>query len=124
MNDEKVYLLVFDRLGNFIEKKSYWCFQSLKEKLYNKLQYLAYVEADVKFINGFEYFKYTNINFYILKNFDTFIELIRCAKIKVSFLISGSLIDNMYINSHGTSFSIKKENFNLLFDRIDLPSHQ
>lgn len=120
--EERVYLLVFNRLGNFVEKNSYWCFHSLREKLYNKLQYLAYVEADVKYVNGIEYFKYTNINFYILKDFDTFIELIRCGKIKVSFLISGLLEDNMYVNSHGTSFSIKKENLNLLFKTIELTS--
>ena len=117
--EQRVYLLVFDRLGLFIEKKSYWTFQTLKEKLYNKLQYLAYVEAESKYINGIEYFKYDNISFYALRDFDSFIELIKCAKIKVSFLISGILGDDDSINSHGTSFSIKKENIDLLFKPVE-----
>lgn len=116
---QRVYLLVFDRLGLFIEKKSYWTFQTLKEKLYNKLQYLAYVEAESKYINGIEYFKYDKISFYALRDFDSFIELIKCAKIKVSFLISGILGDDDSINSYGTSFSIKKENINLLFKPVE-----
>lgn len=117
-NEQRVYLLVFDRLGIFIEKKSYWTFQTLKEKLYSKLQFLAYVEAEAKYINGIEYFKYNKISFYTLRDFDSFIELIKSAKIKVSFLISGILGDDDSINSHGTSFSIKKENINLLFKPV------
>lgn len=116
--EQKIYLLVFDRLGFLVEKKAYWTFETLKEKLYKKMKYLAYIEADSKYINGFEYFKYNNINFYVLKDFDTFIDLIKNAKIKVSFLVSGLLGNDETINSHGTSFSIKKENLHLLFNPI------
>ena len=117
--DQRVYLLVFDRLGIFVEKKSYWTFDTLKDKLFSKLRYLAYVEAESKYINGIEYFKYNKIIFYILKDFDVFINLIKIGKIKVSFLVSG-LVGDDDINSHGTSFSIKKENLNLLFDSVEL----
>ena len=117
--NERVYLLVFDRIGIFVEMKSYWTFRTLKEKLYNKLKYLAYIEADSKFIDGVEYFRYDKIKFYSLKNFNTFIELIRIGKIRVSFLISGLLGDEENLNTHGTGFSIKKENLDLLFDVIE-----
>ena len=116
---QKIYLLVFDRLGIFVEKKSYWTFDTLKEKLYKKLRYLAYIEAESKYVNGIEYFKYTNIYFYVLKKFETFIELIKTSKIRVSFLISGVLGDDDNLNSHGTSFSIKKDNLNLLFNLVE-----
>lgn len=117
-NEERIYLLVFDRLGYLVEKKAYWTFETLKEKLFNKLKYLAYIEADVKYINRIEHFKYNKIQFYTLKDFDTFIQLINTAKIKVSFLISGAIYDDENINSHGTSFSIKPENLSLLFNPI------
>ncbi len=117
--EQRIYLLVFDRLGLFVEKKAYWTFEAIKNKLYSKLCYLAFVEADSKFINGIEYFRYNKINFYKLKNFETFIDLVKKAKIKVSFLISGVFGDDDCINSHGTSFSIKSENITLLFEPVE-----
>lgn len=117
--NRRIYLLVFSRYGIFIEKKSYWTFETLKEKLYSKLRYLAYVEADYKYQNGHEYFKYSKITFYTLKDFDCFIRLIKSSKIKVSFFISGKNENSGCINSHGASFSIKPENLNLLFTPID-----
>ena len=119
-DSQRIYLVVFDRLGNFIEKESYWSFDTIKQKLYTKLKYLAFIEAESKFINGYEYFKYNKINFYALKDFETFIHLIKISKIRISFLVSGSLEENESINSHGTSFSIKKENLNLLFNPVEL----
>ncbi len=116
---QRIYLLVFDRMGLFVEKKAYWTFETIKNKLYSKLRYLAFVEADSKFINGIEYFRYNKISFYKLKNFETFIDLAKKAKIKVSFLISGVFGDDDNINSHGTSFSIKSENINLLFEPVE-----
>lgn len=118
-DEEKVFLLVFDRLGNLIEKKSYWSFDVIREKLYKKMQYLAYVEASCKYINGCEYFKYTNICFYKLNGFNTFISLLKSGKIRISFLVSDpSDSENCSIVAHGTSFSIKPDNLNLLYTPI------
>lgn len=117
--EEKIYLLVFDRMGILVEKKSYWTFQTIKEKLYNKLQYLAYIEADSKFVNGVEFFHYNKISFYSLRDFDSFINLVKHAKIKISFLISGIIGDDESLSCHGASFSIKSDNLNLLFDPIE-----
>lgn len=117
--DRKIYLLVFDRLGYFIEKKSYWDFDVIEAKLCNKIKNLAFVEADSKFINGCEYFRYNKISFYTLKSFDTFIQLIKHSKIRVSFLVSGQSNDKESINSHGACFSIKKDNLHLLFRPVE-----
>lgn len=117
--NNKVLLLVFDRLGNFIENNSYWSFDVLKEKLYKKMQYLAYIEADSKYINGCEYFKYTKICFFKLRDFDTFIILLKKGKIRVNFKVSAPTDTSQVINSHGTSFCIKSEDLNLLYDFIN-----
>lgn len=118
--ERRVYLLVFDRLGCFLEKKSYWLFDVLRDKLYTKMQYLAYVEASNKFINGHEFFKYEEIRFYKLRSFDAFVKLLKIGKIKVSFLVSGGDNDSdNSINSHGTSFSIKLDNLDLLYEPIN-----
>ena len=119
-DSEKVYLMVFDRLGNFIEKKSFWKFSTLRDKLYSKMRYLAYIEAYSKFFEGVEFFKYNYIKFYKLKGFDTFIDLLFRGKIRVTFKVgvytSGPRCGE--INSHGTSFSIKSCDLGLLYEPI------
>ena len=119
-DNKKVFLVVFDRLGNFIEKKSFWEFSTLRDKLYSKMEYLAYIEAYNKFSSGIEYFKYNDIKFYKLRDFNTFIDLLNRDKIRVTFKVgvytSGPRSGE--INSHGTSFSIKSSELELLYEPI------
>lgn len=115
----RVYLLIFDRLGNFIEKESYWDFDTLRDKIYSKMKVLAYIEADSMYKNGVEYFKYKTITFYRIKGFDTFIDLLRKGKICVNFKVSGYSDEQLgLIDSHGVSFCIKSSNLNLLYEHI------
>ena len=117
---EKVFLVVFDRIGNFIEKKSFWSFSVLRDKLYNKMHYLAYIEASSNFVDSIEYFKYDSIRFYSLKGFDEFIDLLSRGKIRVTFKVgvysSGDRCGEIY--SHGTSFGIKSCDLPLLYDSV------
>lgn len=115
----RVYLLVFDRIGLFIEKESFWEFDVLREKLYNKMKVLAYIEAEKKYVNGYEYFRYDSISFFSLKGFDTFISLLDKGVIGVFFKVDGYIDDNLdLISSHGVSFCIKPKNLGLLYDLI------
>lgn len=119
---EKIFLVVFDRIGNFVEKKSFWEFSVLREKLYNKMNYLAYIEAYSKFSGDVEYFRYNDLKFYKLKDFDTFIDLLSRGKIRVTFKV-GVYTEGPRcgeINSHGTSFSIKSSDLSLLYDCVAL----
>ena len=118
----KVFLRVFDRLGYFIEESSYWSFDVLREKLYSKMSYLAVVQADSKFCGKAEYFKYTNIRFYKIKSFDSFIKLLENGKIRVTFTVSGYSNPEMAnkIKNHGTSFNISFDDISLLYDCIDI----
>lgn len=116
---EKIYLLVFDKKHNFIEKKSFWNFNIIKEKLIRKLSYLCYVKAHTKIINGEEYFKYYKFNIYKLKNFETFINLLEHGIVRITFKLSVFLNENKYgkIHNHGTDFNISEENLNKLYDK-------
>jgi hypothetical protein len=119
-NQRKVFLIVFDRLGNFIDDSSFWTFDSLENKLYNKIRYLAFVEVMSKFCYNKEYFKYDRIKFYVLKDFGSFIRLLKEGKVRITFKISelsSSKIKGL-INSHGTSFDISCDNIELLYDNI------
>ena len=118
--EEKIFLLITDKNMNFIEKKSYWTFKILEEKLNRKLQYLALVKAWPNTINGEDYYKYYDIDFYKLKSFNEFIKLIAEGVIRVTFKIgvfkkgerAGELHDR------GTGFEIQEIDMLRLFDKI------
>ena len=116
--NQKLFLLIFDKQGILIEDDVFWYFDTLKEKLCRKFSILAYINADTKNVNNIEYFKYTKITFYLLKDFDTFIYLMEKNIIRVEFKIgvylSGKKKGQLY--DHGTSFQIKEENLHRLFN--------
>ena len=117
-----------DFIARKIENQKYfkidtsWSFKMLEDKLNLKLKYLARIIADVKIIDGIEYFNYQKITFYKLKDFNTFINLIENGYIEVNFNIgvfkSGPRIGK--IHDRGVGFSINERNINLLFDKIEL----
>lgn len=120
--EQKVFLLVTDKNMNFIEKKSYWTFEVLKEKLERKLQYMALVKAWPNTINGEEYYKYYDIDFYILKSFEDFLKLIEEGTVRVTFKIGifkkGRRAGE--IHDRGTSFEIQEIDMLKLFDKIEV----
>lgn len=121
MSEEKIYLLIFDCIGNLIEKRCYWSFKDIIERLNSKIKIIAFIEAKKKTVNGIEYFKYISITFYKFKGFKEFINLINNGLIRVTFKISlfkkGSRFGELH--DHGTGFDIRKKDFSKLFDEIE-----
>lgn len=120
--EQKVFLLITDKNMNFIEKKSYWTFEVLKEKLERKLQYMALVKTWPNTINDEEYYKYYDIDFYKLKSFKEFLKLIEDGTIRVTFKIGifkkGRRAGE--IHDRGTSFEIQEIDMLKLFDKIEV----
>lgn len=118
---EKIYLYVCDRKGIVIEHKVYWTFCYLQERLLAKLKYLALINAWPKEINGWNYFHYYKIDFYKLKNFNKFLELLEIGIIKVTFKVNIYLDEANYgkTYNHGCGFSIKEKDLLKLFDKLD-----
>ncbi|MBE6160350.1 MAG: MvaI/BcnI restriction endonuclease family protein [Lactobacillales bacterium] len=118
--DKKIFLHIYDTKNNLLEKDVYWDFQTLEEKLYRKLEYLAYIHAIKKYSKDGIYFKYTKIKFYKLKTFNEFINLLDQGKIRVTFKVSvykkGKKKGKTY--DHGTGFDIKEEDLLQLYDEI------
>lgn len=116
-DDKKIYLCIYNRNGILIERKVFWSFEYLKEKLNSKLKRLAIVNAWTNEIDGWNYFNYYKINFYVLKGFDIFINLIEkgeiVLKIKIDIYTDEFNYGKMY--DHGCSFSIAKEDIKKLF---------
>ena len=116
--EEKVFLCVFDKSINLLERRVYWSFFTLKNKLYCKLRYLMLIDAWTNNIDGKIHYKYYKAMFYKLKDIDTFIDLIDKGFIAVTFKISvyrGSYRYGLPHN-HGLTFGISKEHLPLLYD--------
>jgi len=116
---EKIYLCICNRQGVLLERKIYWTFDYIKEKLLTKLKYLAIVNAWPNKINGWNYFKYYNIEFYKLKSFDKFLQLLENDIIKITFKIDIYLDKNNYgkTYNHGCGFAIQEKDIIKLFDK-------
>lgn len=123
-NERKVYLMILNRYNELIEKKVYWSFDYLEERLTNKVNLLAVVNAWPNKINGWNYFKYYKMNIYKLKDFESFIKLLERGLIKVTIKIGIHLDKNRYGKTydHGCGFAIEEPNLQELFygSNIDL----
>lgn len=118
----RIILRVINLNMELLEEYVYWDFDELEYRLNNKLKYLAVVNASKKYTNGNAYYHYKRIDFYQLKDFDTFISLIELGIICVTFHI-GVVKTGLHageIHDRGTSFEIKESNITELFNRIPL----
>lgn len=117
---EKVYLCVYDRYGNLLERKVYWTYKYLENKLLNKLSYLAIVNVWTNEKDGWNYFKYYKISFFKLKGFNIFLKLLEDGIIKIGLKIDIYLDENNYGKTydHGCSFAIREKDIIKLFNKI------
>ena len=106
--EKKVYLCIYDRNDKLIERKLYWSFSYLEEKLRIKLQYLSIVNAWTNTIDNWNYFKYYKIDFYKIKSFNKFLNLLEDGTIKIVFKVGIHLDEKRYGKTydHGCGFAI------------------
>lgn len=118
--EEKIRLEIYDRNDNLIENEISWTFSTLREKINRKLQLLALVTADKKIQNDKHYYRYTQIDFFQLKDFETFLDLIEKGKIIVTFSIGVFRTGEKrgQIHNHGTAFRISEKNLELLYTKL------
>jgi len=118
---QKIYLCIYDKDDNLIEREVYWSFIYLESKIMLKLQRLAIVNAWPKKIEGWNYFKYHKITFYKIKDFETFIHLIEIGIIRITFKVDIHLDEKKYGQTydHGCGFSIRETDITMLYDIYD-----
>lgn len=117
-----VSLIILDRNLNIIDTYTHWTFSLLKEKLERKLKYLCLVHADTFYSNSQLYIKYKNDNYYKLKSFSQFINLLENGKIIITFRIGIFNTEKKQgqIHDHGTTFSIEECYIEELFEKINV----
>lgn len=119
-DNKTISLLIYNKQHELIDWESYWTFDTLKERLYNKCLLTVLVKAERKYKNGKEYFRYTDIKIYRLKNFAAFVNLLEKGDIRISFRLGvyrqGKRKGKTH--DHGTAFEIAEKNLTKLFDQI------
>ena len=120
--NEKVYLCICDCEGKMLERRVYWSYKYLENKLLTKLSYLAIVNVWPNKKEGWNYFKYYKIEFYKLKGFSEFLKLLENGIIKITLKIDIYLDKNNYGKTydHGCGFAIQEKDIIKLFDKIEL----
>lgn len=121
-NDKNIILNIYDQKCNLIDSDSKWSFELLQEKLERKLKYLAFIKVEKKFSHNELYFKYSAIEFYKLKDFETFMSLIKKGIIRIVFRIGIYKNEKKFgqIYDHGSAFCIKVENLEMLFQKVNI----
>ena len=121
-NKEKIYIDAINNHGKNLNIDVSWSFKLLKERLYLKLKELVVIKAESKIINKEEYYKYKTIDYYMLKDFNTFLKLIENGTIIIGIKI-GIKKDKEHLGqmkSRGTYFSIQENNIEKLYKKIPL----
>ena len=116
----KIFLIAHTRDFDIIVNQTSWSFEMLEEKLVRKLKYLCTVNMDKNFWQNQLYIRYKNDNYYKLRGFNYFIDLIECGKISVTFRIGVFKRGKRkgQIHDHGTQFNINEDDLELLFEKI------
>lgn len=119
---EKLYIEAIKDNRRMLKVDVSWSFKLLKDRLYLKLKELVVVKAESKIINDEEYYKYKKIDYYVLKDFNTFLKLIEDGTITIGIKI-GIKKDKEHLGqmkSRGTYFSIYESNIEKLYKKIPL----
>lgn len=115
---ERIYLHIMDKNYMTIEKKLYWTFKTIEEKLKKKFYYVMFLNVWTKEENDINYYKFYDMNLYKLKPIDEIIKLIQDGIINI--IIDLDIInDNGFINTidRGNYFEIEAIDFIKLFEK-------
>ncbi len=117
---EKIEVIAYNMFGWKMDINVSWSFELLEKSLITKLQNLAIVKSCYRRIKKEDYFFYTGISFYKLKDFETFLELIEKGIIPITFKIGLHKDPEKFGITHdrGTDFAIMEDDIPLLFNKI------
>ena len=116
--EQKIYINIYDKNKKLLDNP-YIEFDTLKNHLLIKLSNLAVIYASKIEINGCNHFRYYAINFFKIKGFETFIDLITKGIITLNLECRVSLSkDYGKQKNKGIEFKIQKDKIDMLFERI------
>lgn len=119
--EKELVLYIYDNNDNLIEKEISWSFDLLENRIMNKLLHMAIIYADSYCNNNTNYYYYYKAEYYCLKDFATFLELIEKGIIYIKINIGVYYSEKRYgqTYNHGIGFCINKENLHNLFFKYE-----
>ena len=114
---KKIFLEIYNKNGNLVEKKSFVYIQSIYNHLMIKLKSLAIIYSYKKKENNDTYFRYYKLIIYELISFNRFLELLEKGIIKVDLIarMNKSGVDEGRYRNKNLVFSIRKYDIDKLF---------
>lgn len=94
-----------------IRPNPFWTFADIEKKLQTKICNLMYVRADTRIIDGYECFRYNQIEAYIDPTLDRFLEVMERGDIYIDF-------DARTGHNHGTKFRIRPSAKNEIYQSV------
>lgn len=118
--NKKIYLKIYNIKNKLLATRGFIDFTTVKDRLETKLNNLSLIYASKKKENNDLYFRYYKIECFNLKNFETFIRLIKEDVIKVTIMLRFSRNYNTLgkNKNKGLMFSIEKDKIGNLFKKI------
>lgn len=120
-NDEKIYLKVQENsTKKIISENVYWSYSVIDKIIKNKIQHLAFVEAEVKKENNVEFFNYRRMTLFSGLNLKQFLKFIRKSDgividIRLGSYKSGKKYGKTH--DHGTGFRIDRNQLESLYKK-------
>ena len=119
--EKKLYLNIYNKRKELIDKTTYWSFDKLEKRLLQKLQFLVLVKAWPNKVGEHEYFKYYKMTVYKLKSFSNFLSSLESGKIKLLLRITGTTnLSKTSLTSRNLNFCISEEDLTYLFNKLEL----
>lgn len=116
---QRLYLEVYNKNFELIDKETFWDFKALEEVLYRKLKYLALVDVWPSKKKGEMFYCYYKMRLFKLKDFERFVFLINSGVINILVNIGVYKSEKRYGHAynHGWGFRINEKNLLFLFYR-------
>ena len=118
-DSKKLFFVVSDFDHNIIEEKCFIKFNTLNIHLITKLNYLAIITANKKYVNGSLFFNYYKLELYKLKTFADFIKAIEDDKIKINLILRINKSKSNYgkTDYKNVTFAIYKYDLKCIFNQ-------
>lgn len=120
--EQRVYMFITDQNMMVLDRKVYWTFEDLKDKLYKRLNYLVLIKCWISKERTIDFYKFYDYDFYKLKDFSYFLKLLNDGTIRITFKVGINKSRNRrgQVIDRGTCFEIQELDMDKLLQKVDI----
>lgn len=120
--NEVIKIAVYDlKTGKLIDDSSGYSYEKLRAKLFSKLNNLFYVNAERRFKNGVEEFKFTYAVIYTNPSLERFLNILDDGRVQYDIRIGSYQSGDKYgkPHDHGSGFRLREDYILDLYDNVE-----